>query len=384
MVSNECEIKVSRVTRKILLYSLIWPKEGEEINPGKWYYIRIFTFLSFTSLWCIAICMHFIIVLKDKINWDVTEETAIIIAIYGTYYMVLAYVRNQKKAARILRDLSNFEKFGVPPGFEEEERRLKNYIIVVFIHAFITITFYNFYKLSQKNACERFNEEHDLHENCGLLSPVWIPFKVDHFPQFQLVFLYLFTCCHLLMKLPLIVSYNALEMVHHIILRINHLKIMLTTCFDEPDYHICRRKLRQCILYHIEILEFATRVDDCFSNCMFAHLTLTGAICACLEKQIVSGISTFGAILHFIGWILALFIGCLGGQHFINASDTIPESIWASKWYNVDVRLRRDLILMMMRSQRDLNITAGPFGVVSYALFVSVLKMSYSILCVLT
>ncbi|KYB25641.1 Odorant receptor 63a-like protein [Tribolium castaneum] len=313
--------------------------------------------------------------MKDKPDWDPTEEIAIIIAIYGTYYIVLAYVKNQRKAAGILRDLSNFDKFGVPPGFEEEEQRLRVYIICVFIYGFITITFYNFYKMSQKKSCERFNIEHNLHENCGL---------IDKFPRYELVFLYLLTCCHLLMKLPLIVSYNALEMVHHIILRINHLKIMITECFDDPDYEISRRKLTQCILYHTEILEFATRVDDCFSNCMFAHLTLTGTICACLEKQIVAGFSRFGAILHFFGWILALFIACLGGQQFINASDTIPEALWASKWYNADLRLRGDLLLMMMRSQRDLHITAGPFGVVSYALFVSVLKASYSILCVLT
>lgn len=184
-----------------------------------------------------------------------TEEVAIIIAIYGTYYMVLAYVKNQKKAARILRDLSNFERFGVPPGFEEEEKRLKMYITVVFIYAIITITFYNFFKLYEKGVCEKFNEEHELQEHCGLLSPVWIPFDINHFPLFELVFLYLFTCCHMLMKLPLIVSYNALEMVHHIILRINHLKIMITECFDDPDYEISRRKLRECILYHIEILE---------------------------------------------------------------------------------------------------------------------------------
>jgi hypothetical protein len=32
---------------------------------------------------------------------------------------------------------------------------------------------------------------------------------------------------------------------------------------------------------------FATRLDSYFSSCMFCHLTITAAVCACIEKQFV-------------------------------------------------------------------------------------------------
>jgi hypothetical protein len=46
-----------------------------------------------------------------------------------------------------------------------------------------------------------------------------------------------------------------LEMAHHVILRINHLNVMIRECFDKGDYEVSRVKLKACILYHLEILE---------------------------------------------------------------------------------------------------------------------------------
>ncbi|KAJ3621890.1 hypothetical protein MTP99_002440 [Tenebrio molitor] len=242
MPQENSEIKICAATRQILRNALIWPKEDEEMNPGKWTYIRILTFVCFTSLLCISTTTHFLLTLENKVERDVSEEMAVLSAIYGTYFMVFAYIKNQKKISK---------------------------------------------------------------------------------------------------------------------------------------------KLTRCILYHSEVLDFAKRLDDCFSSCMFAHLILTSTICACLEKQI-TGINRFGGVLHILGWIVNLFVSCLAGQRLINANGTIAEAIWASKWYQADVRLQKDVRLMLLRSQRDLHLRAGPFGIVSFALFVSVLKMSYSLLCVLT
>nr|XP_015838558.1 PREDICTED: odorant receptor 85b-like [Tribolium castaneum] len=117
---------------------------------------------------------------------------------------------------------------------------------------------------------------------------------------------------------------------------------------------------------------------------MFGHLALTGGICACLEKQIVSGVNVVAGTLHFIGWILALFIGCVAGQYLINASEILPSAIWTAKWYDADLELKKKVLFMLARSQKSLFIRAGPFGILCYPLFVTVLKTSYSILCMLT
>ncbi|KAH0809508.1 hypothetical protein GEV33_013282 [Tenebrio molitor] len=240
----------------------ILSEDGREL--GKWYYIRVATFLLITSVWVASVFMHLVVTLTNNVDIRISEDVAFMVAFSGLYYMTIIYVKNQPKVAHLLRDLSNFERFGKPPGFDEEEDKLSFWSKFCFYYTVGGIFAYNFIKLIQKSDCEKVNVEKGLKENCGIL------------------------------------------------------------------------------------------LDDCFSNGMFAHLTITAAICGCLEKQFVDGDNRIGAFLHVFGWIMALFLACIGGQHLIDASNSIPEAIWMSKWYRVDVRLRRDLLFMLARSETGL------------------------------
>ncbi|XP_063904972.1 odorant receptor 82a-like [Zophobas morio] len=159
---------------------------------------------------------------------------------------------------------------------------------------------------------------------------------------------------------------------------------MIEECFESRSTAIRKRKMQQCILYHTEILEYAARLRGCFYNDMFAHLTMTAAICGCLEKTLVDGESQVCTAIHVFGWILSLFMACYGGQHLISASELFSTKVWNSLWYQAEPSLQKDVIFMLFRSQKTLSVTAGPFDVVSYSLFVSVMKMSYTIMCYLT
>ena len=59
---------------------------------------------------------------------------------------------------------------------------------------------------------------------------------------------------HALIKWALHISYNAAEIVHHIVLRIQHLKKMLIECFQLESYEKIRTEFGKCVDYHIEIL----------------------------------------------------------------------------------------------------------------------------------
>jgi hypothetical protein len=205
-------------------------------------------YISFFS--CFATCIFKFL---DEVERDVSEEMAVLSAIYGTYFMVFAYIKNQKKIASLLRDLSSFDKFGIPEGFHEEEKKLTFYAKFIYTYVTITVSAYNFLLLFLKSDCEKYNKEHDLKENCGLVIPT--PFAADYFPVFQLVFLYQLVVSNMLLRLSMIIAYNTFEITQHIIFRINHLNIMTTACFDDDDYQTSRNKLTRCILYHSEVLE---------------------------------------------------------------------------------------------------------------------------------
>ncbi|KAJ3644246.1 hypothetical protein Zmor_026914 [Zophobas morio] len=377
-------IAICQTSRKIFRYSLVWPLEGNELSPGINDRIRVIIFFIINGIIIFSLSTHAYLLLKHP-EFAITEELAEVIALTGCTYMVYVFVENQKNIAFLMRDLSDFEIFGVPSNFEKRNKKLNLVVKLFFCYTVGAVIFYNFLKLSEKSECKRISSERGMKENhCGLIGPFWIPFNIDYFPVFQLFSLFGIFFSHLLIKMCLHISLNAFEIAHHIILRIQHLKVMIEECFDNKSYTVSQRNLERCISYHIQILEFASRLDNAFFQCMFSHFLLTGTIFACLEKQILDKINILGAVFHILGWIMALFVACIGGQDFLNASEIIPNAIWNSKWYQTDIRLKKYAVFMLMRSQRALRIRAGPFGVLSFPLFLAVLKTSYSIFCMLS
>jgi hypothetical protein len=101
--------------------------------------------------------------------------------------------------------------------------------------------------------------------------------------------------------------------------------------------------------------------------------------------------------VHVVGWIIALLVACVAGQRLTDAvgsaqhsllcltamfqSESIFDAIWMSKWYQADLRLKKDILFLLACSQKKLYITVGPFGVLSFELFVSVIEL-LRLLCV--
>jgi hypothetical protein len=169
--------------------------------------------------------------------------------------MIFVYVQNQPRIALLMRDLTNFENFGSPPGLEIQEKRLNSLSNGTFFYAILGTTLYTLVKMSQKSECERISQEKGINENCGFIAPFWMPFRTSYLPVYFLVLSYTFVASQLLMKPSLIMTFNAFEIAEHIILKIKHLNSMIITCFDDDNYEICQNKLRNCILYHQEIVE---------------------------------------------------------------------------------------------------------------------------------
>lgn len=266
------EIKICSISRKVLKYSMLWPIKKEELNPGIRYKLTIFAFFSITGILVFSITLFSILEIKSILQtffciligkkflsvggYDVdAEELAVLIAIYGTYYMVSAYLYNQHQIALLLRDLSEFKNFGKPPGFEELNNHLNFLSKLLVVYSFLAALVYNGIKVLQKSECKKNYEKKGLSDkHCGLLANFLLPVEIDYFPVFELILLITFLLGHLLIKLCMHVSFNAFEIVNHIVLRIEHLKTMILDCFNCTDQKIIQKKLKICILYHIEIL----------------------------------------------------------------------------------------------------------------------------------
>ncbi|XP_063907304.1 odorant receptor 2a-like [Zophobas morio] len=377
------KIIICRSTRKYLRYILLWPYPHEELKSGNYYTIQIGVYIFVTSITSLSILIHLIITTAKNLEVPVMEDVTVLASITGIYYMTFIYVKNQPKLANLLREMSNFQNFGKPTNFDQKERNLSLLSKAVFVYLAICVTQYNALKFNKKEECEERNKNQGLRENCGFITQLWTPFSTQNFVVYYSLYAYVFLSMQLLMKPNMLLTYHAFEITEHLILRIEHLNQMFYECFDNVDYNCCRSRLSKCILYHIHILNLAKSLDECFSNGMLTHITITAIICACIGKQFTEG-DHLCAVIHFSGWIFTLAFACFSGQQLINASESIPSAIWFSKWYEVDIKLQREVLFVLARSQKTFYLTAGPFNVLCFPLLVSVVKMSYSMLCLLT
>ncbi|XP_063907322.1 odorant receptor 4-like isoform X1 [Zophobas morio] len=286
--------------------------------------------------------------------------------------MVFAYLRQQHNIAEILQQLSTFKNFGKPPGFDDLNRKLNLFAKVLTICEFATIVAYKIMRIVKKSECKTTLAELGLTRYyCGLGTPVWSWFDLDYFPVFHLFVLYGFLFALIHSKNCSQISYHVLEISYHATLRIDHLKSLIVSCFDSNNPKTSYKRFEKCVAYHNEILNLMEKIDTTFKSVMFGHFALTGAVCACLEKQIIDGHNAFTGFCHFMSWITAIFVVCVAGQRVINASESVSDALWTSKWYEADIVLQKCLLVMLTRSQKSCTLKAGPFGILSYRFFIS-------------
>ncbi|XP_032686505.1 odorant receptor 67a-like [Odontomachus brunneus] len=76
--------------------------------------------------------------------------------------------------------------------------------------------------------------------------------------------------------------------------------------------------------------------------------------------------------------LLNMFFENWQGQKIIDSNEKLYHSIYNMKWYEMSLAAKKLVILIMLRSLRPMQITAGKFIVMSYENFSAVIRMSSS------
>ncbi|KAL0111051.1 hypothetical protein PUN28_012799 [Cardiocondyla obscurior] len=80
---------------------------------------------------------------------------------------------------------------------------------------------------------------------------------------------------------------------------------------------------------------------------------------------------------------LEAFILCFSGEYLSSKSKCINQAAYNSFWYKLKPTESKIIFLLIMRSQKELTMTAGKFVDLSLESFTSILKASASYVSVL-
>ncbi|XP_011148033.1 odorant receptor 4-like [Harpegnathos saltator] len=161
-------------------------------------------------------------------------------------------------------------------------------------------------------------------------------------------------------------------------------------CPNDEHYDLSSGVARSLVSKHHKIIAFSESIESLFSQIALMQFLSNTMIMCCIGFLVVTTLGTDDGIrmliktsFFYIAMTMESFIFCFAGEYLSNKSKTVGDAAYESLWYILKPRDGRILLLMIMRSQRRLTITAGKFMDLSLQGFTNSLKASASYISVL-
>ncbi|XP_036141371.1 uncharacterized protein LOC105831969 [Monomorium pharaonis] len=139
-------------------------------------------------------------------------------------------------------------------------------------------------------------------------------------------------------------------------------------CPKDNKYDLPVAIVKSLISKHHKIIAFSESIESLFSHIAFMQFFSNTIIICCIGFLIVTSLGTDEGVrmlvktmFFYIAITLEAFIFCFAGEYLSNKSKTIGDAVYESVWYNLKPQDCRILLFVIMRSQRRLTITAGKF-----------------------
>uniref|UniRef100_A0A310SA13 Odorant receptor n=1 Tax=Chrysomela lapponica TaxID=153811 RepID=A0A310SA13_CHRLA len=374
---KEDPIKVMKNSLNFLRIPYLFPKSEDIDNPKKNLYIR-FCLLYLTTYYVpLGAAFHLAMTIKQGTYANIDRDVSAIISYHGASYFNFRCLISLKNMIKLYKEYSDFESYGIPTKFDKMNNLLNKISTLYFCYHTLIVTGMTTSTLLTIGKCEQENISRNISEVCGLVAATWLPFDYNYFPLKQFVYGYQLYSYFLIFQCAGLLSYTLMETIEHLIVRFEHVADVFVMAVAEKDPQLRRKKFNAAVKYHKAVIEMGELLNTCFSPGMVVHISLTGPVLGVAGYRFLTEIPLDSTCL-FIGWMISTSVVCSGGQRLSDASTALGHVIYSVEWYNLETDLQRDLGIVMMRCQKPVMVSAGPFGTMTYATMMVILKTSYS------
>ncbi|XP_076268078.1 putative odorant receptor 85d [Rhynchophorus ferrugineus] len=306
---------------------------------------------------------------------------------WGFAYVFYCNIQSRESTKKLIKDFDVFKAFCDESISRNVESKITRYAKGLLLYGTTGITFNALWPIITKESClSTRSESYQKHDPCGLPTHHWIPINSNRIGVYLLIYTVdnfaIVTGIMGFVFLPMTIG----GFILHIMSQLDNFKYVfanvINKCEDQKDEKIIEAGLRQCVLYHQSILWYATRVFDTFSHMLIVYILMASFTMAALTYQIIILNDKLEDKIRFfillLGWIAMFFMICLSGQEITDKSRSVSEAIYNSNWYNLPVRLRKYVLIIMLRTIKPLRLKAEWVGIFTLPLSVNVFKTAYS------
>ncbi|KAJ8924764.1 hypothetical protein NQ315_000917 [Exocentrus adspersus] len=149
----------------------------------------------------------------------------------------------------------------------------------------------------------------------------------------------------------------------------------LVTTEEVGNREDVRNKLRCCIIEHIDIIRNCRLLSETIKYLMLLEFLLSSAQISLILFEITTTNDKnliFFSLFHIFQVLVQLLILYWYADEIRVQSSAISIVLYGMKWYQYNKTINKSIQIMMIRSQRPLSLTVGPFGEMSLAMAMKV------------
>ncbi|XP_060531728.1 odorant receptor 82a-like [Cylas formicarius] len=135
---------------------------------------------------------------------------------------------------------------------------------------------------------------------------------------------------------------------------------------------------------HQELIQWTVELNGNFKHLIFLEYGVSSLLLAAVIFQIFAGIKVVFNYIYFGLISCQLMALAWNANEVAIESENLATALYNSKWYHESLQTRVILQIMMVRCQRQLTISIGPFGALNTEAVLSRFKLAYSYVSVMS
>ncbi|XP_015609891.2 odorant receptor 22b-like [Cephus cinctus] len=143
-----------------------------------------------------------------------------------------------------------------------------------------------------------------------------------------------------------------------------------------------QRSLGSCVEHHVLIRNGVGKIETLFGG-VIGILFATSLITLCttvyqISKQDMPSVQFFALQLYLACMLFQTFFYCFYGNELQSKSRSIGDTVYKSDWIKFSPKEKKSLKLIILMSQRELNVSCNGIFILSLSTFMWIIKTSYS------
>ncbi|XP_072932780.1 odorant receptor 4-like [Epargyreus clarus] len=139
-------------------------------------------------------------------------------------------------------------------------------------------------------------------------------------------------------------------------------------------------ELTEIILRHGALIRLSGDVENMFTFSLLLNF-LNGSVIMCFCGFCVVFVEKWNEVVYKIFLVTAttqIWLLCWYGQRLLDASEGVSEALYNSGWYTSSMKIKKSILIMIHRSQKQVQVTTYGFSIICLATYSTIIKTSWS------